>query len=66
MVFLSLPNAEGSQGVSRDGFESIIPFRPQGVISRACEWKADGLQLLFVLKCDTEMKNIFNILIANK
>lgn len=36
MVFLSLSNAEGSQGVSWDGFESVIPFKPQGVISKAC------------------------------
>lgn len=47
---LKSSQAEGSQGISRDGFESVVPCRLQGVISKSCEWKADGLQMLFVLK----------------
>lgn len=54
------------QGVSWDRFESIAPLRPRGVFSKSFKWKTDGLQLLFVLKWDTEMKNIFDVLIANK
>lgn len=50
------------QGVSWDGFESIVPLRPRGVFSKSSQEKGRWFAIAFC----SEVKNIFLVLIANK